>query len=167
MASVSEPFEPLLEQILAFCAEDPVERVFLEDVARRRLGRFTGFSDNGRLDALCHAPVDRTYYRSWTFFERIVGAAPMVGASLFYAPPSAVSTMHRYLDERLTPLMQALDGCLRRATYQNLDDPGRVLEALPVGLILCDPQGSVRSINAAAERMLAVRRGAVRGRSHG
>ena len=51
---MSEPFEPLLEQILAFCAEDPVERVFLEDVARRRLGRFTGFSDNGRLDALCH-----------------------------------------------------------------------------------------------------------------
>ena len=23
--------------------------------------------------------------------------------------------------------MQALEGCLRRATYQNLDDPGRVL----------------------------------------
>ena len=34
-------FEPTLEQILAFCAEDPVERVFLEDVARRGLGRFS------------------------------------------------------------------------------------------------------------------------------
>ena len=54
MPSVSEPFEPALEQILAFCAEDPVERVFLEDVARRRLGRFTAFAENGRLDALCH-----------------------------------------------------------------------------------------------------------------
>jgi uncharacterized protein len=51
---VTEPFEPALEQILAFCAEDPVERVFLEDVARRRLGRFTAFSDNGALTALCH-----------------------------------------------------------------------------------------------------------------
>ena len=34
--------EPPLDQILGFCAEDPVERVFLEDVARRGLGRFAG-----------------------------------------------------------------------------------------------------------------------------
>jgi ribosomal protein S18 acetylase RimI-like enzyme len=54
MPSVTDPFEPVLEQILAFCAQDPVERVFLEDVARRRLGRFTGFADNGSLTALCH-----------------------------------------------------------------------------------------------------------------
>jgi len=54
MASVSEPFEPALEQVLAFCARDPVERVFLEEVARRRLGRFTAFADNGALTALCH-----------------------------------------------------------------------------------------------------------------
>ena len=46
--------EPRLEQILDFCAEDPVERVFLEDVARRRLGRFSAFAENGRLTALCH-----------------------------------------------------------------------------------------------------------------
>lgn len=46
--------EPSLEQILAFCAEDPVERVFLEDVARRGLGRFTAVQRNGRLTALCH-----------------------------------------------------------------------------------------------------------------
>jgi RimJ/RimL family protein N-acetyltransferase len=51
---VSKPFEPALAQILEFCAEDPVERVFLEDVARRRLGRFTAFGDNGSLTALCH-----------------------------------------------------------------------------------------------------------------
>ncbi len=46
--------EPPLEQILRYCAEDPVERVFLEDVARRRLGRFTGLEEDGRLVALCH-----------------------------------------------------------------------------------------------------------------
>jgi hypothetical protein len=51
---VDDLFEPTLNQILAFCAEDPVERVFLEDVARRGLGRFTAFADNGRLTALCH-----------------------------------------------------------------------------------------------------------------
>ena len=54
MTSVTDRFEPALEQILAFCAQDPVERVFLEDVARRRLGRFTAFADNGSLTALCH-----------------------------------------------------------------------------------------------------------------
>ena len=32
--------EPTVEQILAFCAEDPIERVFLEDVARRGFARF-------------------------------------------------------------------------------------------------------------------------------
>jgi ribosomal protein S18 acetylase RimI-like enzyme len=46
--------EPPLEQILRYCAEDPVERVFLEDVARRRLGRFAGLEQDGRLVALCH-----------------------------------------------------------------------------------------------------------------
>ena len=46
---------PHLEQVLAFCAEDPVERVFLEDVARRGFGRFTALErDDGRLDALVH-----------------------------------------------------------------------------------------------------------------
>ena len=51
MASLKEP---TLDEILSFCAEDPVERVFLEDVARRGLGRFTGLERRGRLRALCH-----------------------------------------------------------------------------------------------------------------
>jgi uncharacterized protein len=46
---------PELEEILAFCAEDPVERVFLEDVARRGLGRLPALGGNGRVAALCHA----------------------------------------------------------------------------------------------------------------
>jgi ribosomal protein S18 acetylase RimI-like enzyme len=54
MAEVDDPFEPSLDQILQFCAGDPVERVFLEDVARRGLGRFSAFAENGRLTALCH-----------------------------------------------------------------------------------------------------------------
>jgi uncharacterized protein len=47
--------EPRLDEILAFCAEDPIERVFLEDVARRGLGRFAAVERHGRLEALCHA----------------------------------------------------------------------------------------------------------------
>ena len=50
--------EPTREQILAYCAEDPVERVFLEDVARRNLGRFAALAEAGRLVALCHAGVN-------------------------------------------------------------------------------------------------------------
>jgi ribosomal protein S18 acetylase RimI-like enzyme len=46
---------PELAQILEFCGGDPVERVFLEDVARRGLGRFVGLeARDGRLRALCH-----------------------------------------------------------------------------------------------------------------
>jgi ribosomal protein S18 acetylase RimI-like enzyme len=45
---------PRHSQVLAFCAEDPIERVFLEDVARRGLGRFAGVRDGGRLTALLH-----------------------------------------------------------------------------------------------------------------
>jgi len=51
---VAHTVEPPLEQILRYCAEDPVERVFLEDVARRGLGRFAGLEQQGRLVALCH-----------------------------------------------------------------------------------------------------------------
>jgi RimJ/RimL family protein N-acetyltransferase len=45
---------PTRDQILAFCAEAPIERVFLEDIARRGLGRFSAVQDGGRLAALCH-----------------------------------------------------------------------------------------------------------------
>jgi RimJ/RimL family protein N-acetyltransferase len=54
MEPMRPPIDPHLDEILAFCAEDPVERVFLEDVARRGLGRFSAFEDEGRLSALCH-----------------------------------------------------------------------------------------------------------------
>lgn len=50
--------DPSQEQILRFCAEDPVERVFLEDVARRGLGRFVGLADGVELQALCHVGVN-------------------------------------------------------------------------------------------------------------
>jgi uncharacterized protein len=51
---VTQIVEPTVEQILGYCAEDPVERVFLEDVARRGLGRFTAVEEHGRLVSLCH-----------------------------------------------------------------------------------------------------------------
>jgi ribosomal protein S18 acetylase RimI-like enzyme len=47
--------EPTTAQILAYCGEGPVERVFLEDVARRGNGRFAALErDDTGLRALCH-----------------------------------------------------------------------------------------------------------------
>jgi RimJ/RimL family protein N-acetyltransferase len=52
---MAETVSPTLDQVLAFCAEEPVERVFLEDIARRGLGRFSAVAgSDGRLEALCH-----------------------------------------------------------------------------------------------------------------
>lgn len=50
--------EPKRDQILRFCAKDPIERVFLEDVARRGGGRFVGLSVKRELHALCHLGVN-------------------------------------------------------------------------------------------------------------
>lgn len=50
--------EPKRDQILRFCAGDPVERVFLEDVARRGLGRFVAREREGELDAVCHLGIN-------------------------------------------------------------------------------------------------------------
>jgi uncharacterized protein len=50
--------EPKREQVLRFCEEDPIERVFLEDMARRDIGRFVAVSTRGTLEALCHVGVN-------------------------------------------------------------------------------------------------------------
>jgi uncharacterized protein len=70
--------DPSVDQILRFCAEDPVERVFLEDMARRRLGRFVGLADDGELRALCHVGINAVPSGSgcWSFARDVVRASP-------------------------------------------------------------------------------------------
>jgi RimJ/RimL family protein N-acetyltransferase len=46
--------EPRLGQVLDFCSHAPVECVFLEDVARRGLGRFVAVRGDSGLAAICH-----------------------------------------------------------------------------------------------------------------
>jgi hypothetical protein len=48
--------DPGFEAVLEFCSRSPVERVFLEEMALRSIGRFVGLQgDDGSLRALCHA----------------------------------------------------------------------------------------------------------------
>jgi ribosomal protein S18 acetylase RimI-like enzyme len=48
--------DPPHDQVLAFCAREPVERVFLEEMAVRAIGHFVALvGDDGQLEALCHA----------------------------------------------------------------------------------------------------------------
>ncbi len=51
---VAVPIAPSLDEVLRFCAVEPVERVFLEDIARRGVGRFAALADEDGLTALCH-----------------------------------------------------------------------------------------------------------------
>jgi ribosomal protein S18 acetylase RimI-like enzyme len=46
--------EPSLDQVLEFCSEEPVERVFLHEAAIRGIGRMLARIEDARVTALCH-----------------------------------------------------------------------------------------------------------------
>jgi GNAT superfamily N-acetyltransferase len=90
---VTETVSPTLEQVLAFCAEEPVERVFLEDIARRGLGRFTAVVEQGgaRLQALCH--VGANVVPSGDGCGAFAGAAAHSGARMMIGEERAVGQL--------------------------------------------------------------------------
>jgi RimJ/RimL family protein N-acetyltransferase len=96
---MADAIEPGLGEILEFCAEDPVERVFLEDVARRGLGRFTAFADNGRLSALCH--VGANVVPAGSGCGRFADAASRGRARMIIGDERAVSELWDDLAERM------------------------------------------------------------------
>ena len=84
--------EPTKEEILAFCAADPVERVFLEDVARRGNGRFTATrGDDGALRALCH--LGTNIVPSGEGCAAFAGVAAKVGPRMLIGEERAVSEL--------------------------------------------------------------------------
>jgi ribosomal protein S18 acetylase RimI-like enzyme len=93
--------EPELEEVLAFCAEDPVERVFLEDVARRGLGRFTALAANGRVAALCHAGANLV--PSGTGCEAFAEIVKDWRARMIIGEQTAVSELWRASSRQLPP----------------------------------------------------------------
>jgi uncharacterized protein len=90
--AVAGTVTPTLDQVLAFCAEEPVERVFLEDIARRGLGRFSAVAGpGGRLEALCH--VGANVVPSGRGCAAFAGAAARSGARMVIGEERAVSDL--------------------------------------------------------------------------
>ena len=51
-------FTPDRRALLEFCAEDPIERVFIEDLVRRGGGRLSASGEDGRIAAVAHIGVN-------------------------------------------------------------------------------------------------------------
>ena len=96
---MDESVEPNLGQILEFCSRDPVERVFLEDVARRGLGRFSAFADDGSLTALCH--VGANVVPSGDECRRFAEAAARGRALMVIGDEAAVGDLWTELEPRM------------------------------------------------------------------
>ena len=134
MIGIVVAVDPTLDEILAFCAEEPIERVFLEDIARRGLGRFSAFADGGRLAALCHvgANVVPTGAGCGAFAGAVVRGQPRMiigeerAVDALWA--EAEGGMPRPRDDRPGQPVYVLyepppagDSGLRRATLADLD----------------------------------------------
>jgi len=84
--------EPGIDEVLAFCRRDPVERVFLEDVARRGLGRFAATTGEEGLRALCH--LGTNVVPSGEGCEVFADAAAKAGAWMLIGEERAVSALY-------------------------------------------------------------------------
>lgn len=113
----SRVIEPTTEQILRFCAAAPIERVFLEDVARRRQGRFAALAGrDGELTALCH--LGSNLVPSGVGCAAFAGLAAKSGARMLIGEAGAV-----------TDLWEA---ARRKLPDPRLDRPGQPVYAISV-----------------------------------
>jgi len=107
--------EPTTSQVLGFCARDPVERVFLEDVARRGLGRFVAVEQrDGELSALCH--IGANLVPSGTGCDTFAEAAALGRSRMIIGEERAVSD-----------LWEAARGSMRKPRQ---DRPGQPVYAI-------------------------------------
>ena len=107
--------EPTSEQILRFCAEAPIERVFLEDVARRRQGRFAALTDgDGELAALCH--LGSNLVPSGSGCQAFADLAAKSGARMLIGEAGAVTDLW--------------DAARKRLPRPRLDRPGQPVYAI-------------------------------------
>lgn len=156
----SRVIEPTTEQILRFCAASPIERVFLEDVARRRQGRFAALADDeGELTALCH--LGSNLVPSGVGCDAFAGMAAKSGARMLIGESGAVTDLWEAARKRLPQprldrpgqpvyaireLPEAGDTGLRPATATDLDllipaCAAAHLEEIAVDPLRRDPNG--------------------------
>jgi uncharacterized protein len=83
--------EPDLSRVLQFCAEDPIERVYLEEVARRGPGRLVATVDGGAVTALCH--VGANLVPSGSGCEAFADVAVAARPKMFIGNEQAVSDL--------------------------------------------------------------------------
>jgi hypothetical protein len=105
-------------RILAFCAEEPVERVFLEDVARRGLGRFAALEDDGTFVALCHVGAN--------VVPSGAGAASFGGLAVEAGPRMIVGEEHavgELWEEARAALPEPLDDRPGQPVYELAEAP--------------------------------------------
>ena len=94
--------EPTRTQVLEYCADDPVERVFLEDAARRGFGRFAAVTNgDGAITALCHSGANLV--PSGAGCEAFAPLAIRSQARMIIGETGAVSAVWRAAEERLPP----------------------------------------------------------------
>jgi uncharacterized protein len=99
---VSATVSPTLDEVLAFCAEEPVERVFLEDIARRGLGRFFAVAaPDGGLAALCH--VGANIVPSGSGCAAFADPAAESGARMVIGEERAVGDLWDAVRHRMSP----------------------------------------------------------------
>jgi RimJ/RimL family protein N-acetyltransferase len=92
--------DPTRDQVLEYCAADPIERVFLEDAARRGFGRFVGVVDpGGRLVGLCHAGANLVPSGERCF--ELADVAARAQARMIIGAAGAVTDLWEAVRERL------------------------------------------------------------------
>jgi uncharacterized protein len=92
-------FEPSKEQVLSYCARDPIERVFLEDVARRGQTRFAAVGADGEVTALCH--LGTNVVPSGHGCESFADIVARSGARMLIGEEGAVTDLWRAAAPRL------------------------------------------------------------------
>jgi len=99
VARTTRLIEPSLDRVLEFCAEDPIERVYLEEVARRGPGRLVANVDGERVTALCHVGANLVPSGEGceVFAEVAVGAKP----KMFIGKESAVTELWTAVQSRM------------------------------------------------------------------
>ena len=128
--------EPTRNQVLAYCAHDPIERVFLEDAARRGFGRFAAVRNgDGAISALCHSGANLV--PSGEGCEAFAPLAVRSQARMIIGEARAVEAVWCAAEDRLPPARE--------------DRPGQ-----PVYAISEPPPAGDSGLRAAREDDLAI-----------